>query len=152
MTALDLSALFLRDIWRLHGLPDSIVSDRGSLFISELWKAVCHRLQITISLSTSYHPKTDGQTEIANAAMETYLRQYINFAQTDIFEWLPMAEFAANNAVSSSTQVSPFFATRGFPPRMTFGPPRPRNRASLKQLQDQTSKGNDFVSKIESIL
>ena len=44
MTALDLSRLFLRDIWRLHGLPDSIVSDRGSLFVSELWKAVCHRL------------------------------------------------------------------------------------------------------------
>ena len=82
--------------------------------------------------------------------METYLRQYINFAQTDIFEWLPMAEFAANNAVNSSTQVSPFFATRGFHPRITFGPPRPQNRASLKQ--DQTSKGNDFVSKIESIL
>jgi hypothetical protein len=44
MTALNLSRLFLQDIWRLYGLPDSIVSDRGPLFVSELWKAVCHRL------------------------------------------------------------------------------------------------------------
>jgi transposase InsO family protein len=86
MTALDLSRLFLRDIWRLYGLPDSIVSDRGALFVSELWKAVCHCLQVTLSLSTAYHPETDGQTEIANVAMEAYLRQYINFAQSDIFE------------------------------------------------------------------
>ena len=152
MTAIDLGRIFLRDIWRLHGLPDSIVSDRGSLFVAELWKAICHRLQITISLSTAYHPESDGQTEIANAAMEAYLRHYINFSQSDIFEWLPMAEFAANNAVSSSTQVSPFFATRGFYPRMTFGPPRPLNRASSKAIQEQTSLGNNFVAKIDEIL
>jgi len=63
-----------------------------------------------------------------------------------------MAEFAANNAVSSSTQVSPFFATRGFYPRMTFGPPRPLDRASSKAIQEQTTIGNDFVTKIEEIL
>jgi transposase InsO family protein len=80
MTAIDLGRIFLRDIWRLYGLPDSIVSDRGSLFVAELWKAICHRLQITISLSTAYHPESDGQTEIANAAMEAYLRHYINFS------------------------------------------------------------------------
>jgi len=152
MKAIDLSKIFLRDIWRLHGLPDTIVSDRGALFVAELWKAVCYRLQITSSLSTAYHPETDGQTEIANAAMEAYLRHYINFAQSDIFDWLPMAEFAANNAVSSSTQVSPFFATRGFYPRMTFGPPRPLDRASSKAIQEQTTIGNDFVTKMEEIL
>ena len=86
MTALNLSRLFLQDIWRLYSLPDSIVSNRGPLFVSELWKAVCHHLQVTLSLSTAYHPETDGQTEIANAAIEAYFRQYINFAQTDIFE------------------------------------------------------------------
>jgi hypothetical protein len=84
--------------------------------------------------------------------MAAYLRYYINFSQSDIFKWLPIAKFAANNAVNSSTQVSLFFATRGFYPRMTFGPPRPLDRASSKTIQKQTSIGNDFVKKIDEIL
>ena len=63
-----------------------------------------------------------------------------------------MAEFATNNAVSNSTKVSPFFATRGFYPRMTFGPPRPLERASSKTIRDQASIGNDFVTKMDEIL
>ncbi|KAI0992409.1 hypothetical protein K3495_g15776, partial [Podosphaera aphanis] len=74
MKAKDLAKLFVRDIWRLHGLCDSIVSDRGPLFVADFWKAVCHCLQINVSLSTAYHPETDGQTENANAFMEQYLR------------------------------------------------------------------------------
>ncbi|EFZ03020.2 reverse transcriptase [Metarhizium robertsii ARSEF 23] len=97
MKAHDLAMLFVRDVWKLHGLPDSIVSDRGPLFVSEFWKAVCHRLQTNISLSTAYHPETDGQTENANAFLEQYLRQYVSFAQDDWDEWLPLAEFAARN-------------------------------------------------------
>jgi hypothetical protein len=80
MKAHDLAMLFVRDVWKLHGLPDSIVSDRGLLFVSEFWKAVCHRLQINITLSTAYHPETDGQTENANSFLEQYLRQYASFA------------------------------------------------------------------------
>ena len=102
MKASDLAKTFVRDIWRLHGLPDSVVSDRGPLFVSEFWRAVCHRLQIKISLSTAYHPETDGQTENANAYLEQYLRQYINYAQDDVFDRLPLAEFSANNAVNAS--------------------------------------------------
>lgn len=54
--------------------------------------------------------------------------------------------------MSSATQISPFFATRGFHPRITFGPPRPLDRASSRSFQDQTSRGNRFASKIEDIL
>jgi hypothetical protein len=152
MKAMDLAKIFTRDIWRLHGLPDSIISDRGPLFVSEFWKAVCHRLQVTVSLSTAYHPETDGQTENANAFMEQYLRQYIDYSQNDVFDWLPMAEFAANNAVNSSTQVSPFFANKGYHPRMSFGPPRPLDRTASKRLRDQHQTGNDFVTKMADIL
>jgi hypothetical protein len=62
--------LFVRDVLKLHGLADSIVSDRGPLFVSEFWKAVCHRLQINITLSTAYHPEIDGQTENADLFLE----------------------------------------------------------------------------------
>jgi transposase InsO family protein len=92
--------LFVRDVWKLHGLPDSIVSDRGPPFISEFWKAVCYRLQINISLSTAYHLETDGQTKNANSFLEQYLRQYVSFVQDDWDEWLPLAEFAARNIIN----------------------------------------------------
>jgi transposase InsO family protein len=96
----DLAMLFVRDVWKLHGLPDSIVSDRGPPFISEFWKAVCYRLQINISLSTAYHLETDGQTKNANSFLEQYLRQYVSFVQDDWDEWLPLAEFAARNIIN----------------------------------------------------
>jgi hypothetical protein len=63
-----------------------------------------------------------------------------------------MAEFAANNTISSVTQLSPFFAIRGFYPCITFGLPRPLDQASPKSLQDQTFKGNKFVLKMKDIL
>ena len=63
MTASKFAEIFLREVWRLHGLPDLLVSDWGPLFISEFWQAVCHRLGVKISLSTAFHPETDGQTE-----------------------------------------------------------------------------------------
>jgi hypothetical protein len=105
MRAYDLAMLFVRDIWKLHGLPDSIVSDRGTLNVSEFWKAVCHRLQVKVDLSTAYHQQTDGQTEIANSYLEQYIRQYTTIAQDDWDEWLPLAEFAARNVVSATTGI-----------------------------------------------
>ncbi|KAI0991941.1 hypothetical protein K3495_g16246, partial [Podosphaera aphanis] len=124
----------------------------GPLFIAEFWKAVCQCLEISVSLSTAYHPETDGQTENANAFMEQYLRQYIDYSQEDIYEWLPMAEFAANNAVNASTQVTPFFANKGFHPRMSFGSPRSALRTSPKNIREQITSGNDFASKMAEIL
>ncbi|KJZ68261.1 hypothetical protein HIM_12347 [Hirsutella minnesotensis 3608] len=151
MKAYDLAMLFVRDIWKLHGLPDSIVSDRGPLFVSEFWKAVCHRLQINVSLSTAYHPETDGQTENANAFLKQYLRQYVNFAQDDWDEWLPLAEFASRNVINDSTGMSPFFANTGYHPRMSFGPPRAIPHKAPKELTERCNQGNKFASKMHQI-
>lgn len=93
---------------RLHGLPDSIVSDRGTQFTSEFWKWLCKLLQIDHHLSTAYHPQTDGQTERMNARVEQYLRAYVNYAQNDWIRYLPSAEFALNDHDSQVTGVSPF--------------------------------------------
>jgi hypothetical protein len=70
------------------------------------------------NLSTAYHPQTDGQTERVNQGLEAYLRVYVDYAQDDWSEWLPMAEFAYNNADHSSTGMSPFYANYGFHPRL----------------------------------
>lgn len=113
----SLAKLFVANVWKLHGLPDTIVSDRGALFVSKFWAALCKRLKIQSLLSTAYHPETHGQTERTNAVMEQYLRCFVNYAQDDWPEWTPMSEFAGNNVVSSTARVSPFLANYGFHPR-----------------------------------
>ena len=116
----DLADLFLHNVWKHHGLPSTVISDRGPQFASRFWKALCECLGIERRLSTGFHPQTDGQTERFNATMEEYLRLYVNHHQDDWVDWLPLCEFAANNAASETTQVSPFFATFGRNPRMNF--------------------------------
>jgi transposase InsO family protein len=78
-----LAMLFITYVWKLHGLPESIISDRGSLFKSEFWKRLCKRLRIDALLSIAFHSETDGQTEIVNAALKTFLRCYVNYYQDD---------------------------------------------------------------------
>lgn len=110
-TSADSTAqLLMTNVWRLHGLPTTIVTDHGSQFIAEVWKHLCRLLRINARLSTGFHPETDGQSKILNSEMERYLRTYVGYQQDDWVLWLPMAEFAANNAESATTTTSPFFA------------------------------------------
>ena len=74
----DLADLFLHNVWKHQGLPSTVISDRGSLFASRFWKALCEHLGIERHLSPGFHPQTDGQTERFNATMEEYLRLYVN--------------------------------------------------------------------------
>ena len=103
-----------------HGLPDSIISDRGAIFTSKFWSSLCYFLGIKRRLSTAFHPQTDGQTERQNSTMEAYLRAFVNFKQNDWARLLPMAEFAYNNAKNASTGYTPFELNCGYHPRMSY--------------------------------
>ena len=96
-TAEQLADLYARHIFRLHGLPESIISDRGTQFTAKFWRALCRILKIEALLSTPFHPQTDGQTERSNAILEQYLRAYVNYLQDDWEAWIHLAEFAGNN-------------------------------------------------------
>ena len=135
-TAEATAQLLLRHVWKHHGLPSTIVSDRGPQFIAQVWKDICAKLQIQTKLSTAFHPETDGQTERLNAEMERYLRAYIDYLQSDWTVYLCMAEFAANALPSSATQVSPFFANQGFEPRMSFDLARTNEASENKEPKD----------------
>ena len=112
-------ARLLRDnVWKLHGLPESVVSDRGPQFAAELTKELNRMLGIKIKLSMAFHPQTDGQTERMNQELEQYLRFFIENRQKDWPEWLVTAEFAINNKVHTATKVSPFIANYGKELRM----------------------------------
>ena len=83
ITSEGLADLFIHNIFRLHGLPDSVTSDWGPQFIRAAWKQVCKKLGIKAQLSTAFHPETDGQTEKINGVMEQYLRAFISYQQDD---------------------------------------------------------------------
>ena len=78
-TVEQLAELFVRHVFRLHGLPRTIVSDRGPQFIANFWRALCTILRIQAKLSTPYHPSTDGQMKRLNAIIEQYLRAYVSY-------------------------------------------------------------------------
>lgn len=115
--AAKVATAFVSSVFRLHGLPDRIVSDRGSSFMSRFWKEVQRLLCISPAPSTAFHPATDGQVERVNAILEDFLRKFVNIRQDDWVLWLPIAELSYNNTPSSSTSTSPFFACHGFHPR-----------------------------------
>ena len=120
MNAPELAYLFLDCIFRLHGLPDSIVSDRGSVFVSRFWKELTTLLQISSDTSTAYHPQTDGLTECTNQTLEAYLRAYCSHQQDNWVDYLPLAEFAFNNLENVSTKQTPFYANYRF--HLSFDP------------------------------
>uniref|UniRef100_A0A803SPZ4 Gypsy retrotransposon integrase-like protein 1 n=1 Tax=Anolis carolinensis TaxID=28377 RepID=A0A803SPZ4_ANOCA len=120
-TAKETADLLLQHVFRLHGLPKSLVTDRGSQFTSRFWRALQKLLGIDSRLSSAHHPQTDGQTERTNATLEQYLRCYVNYQQDNWASLLPLSEFAFNNGVQNSTKEAPFFANYGFHPR--FFPP-----------------------------
>ena len=113
VTAPQLATLFMREVVRLHGVPEAILSDRDPRFTAHFWRAFWEQLGTTLTMSTAYHPQTDGQTENANRTLEVILRARVNFAQTDWDQHLAAAELAVNNAQQASTGFSPFYLNYG---------------------------------------
>uniref|UniRef100_A0A669CB49 Gypsy retrotransposon integrase-like protein 1 n=1 Tax=Oreochromis niloticus TaxID=8128 RepID=A0A669CB49_ORENI len=113
-TALETAQLLTNHVFRLHGIPADIVSDRGPQFTSRVWKEFCSSLGAQVSLSSGFHPQTKGQTERANQELEAALRCVASTHQTTWSEQLPWIEYAQNSLTSSATGVSPFEASLGF--------------------------------------
>ncbi|KAJ1581461.1 hypothetical protein NDA11_003779 [Ustilago hordei] len=117
VTAKQTAVLLYGHMVRLFGYPDHMVSDRCRQFISGAWKAFAEQMGVKHSLSTAYHPQTDGQTERVNQVIEQYLRMYCNYEQNDWANLLDTAAFVYNNTVHNSIGVSPFFACYGWNPK-----------------------------------
>ena len=81
------ACLFLENVWRHHGLPNEIISDQGSAFVSKFSKALATLLGVGLTPSTAHHPQTDGQTERVNQEIKTYLCVFINHRQDDWADW-----------------------------------------------------------------
>ena len=132
--------LFEQHVIKLHGWPCDGVSDRDSRFAGKFTREL-HRLAgVHSSMSTAFHPQSDGQTERVNRVLEDALRHYVNATHTDWDDWLPMAEFAVNNAYHESIQNNPFMLNYGQHPRIPMQLPKAmqsRVPAALRFTQAQ---------------
>jgi Chromo (CHRromatin Organisation MOdifier) domain/Integrase core domain len=108
VTAPEVAKIFFNNIFRHHGLPKIIVSDRDAKFTSHFWRSLFEQLGTKLAMSTAFHPQTDGQTERMNRTLEEMLRAYTTYKQDQWDEYLPAAEFAYNNSKSPSTGHTPF--------------------------------------------
>jgi hypothetical protein len=102
--------LFIKEIFRLHVFPKSIVSNRGPQFVSHFWRHLLSRLGVSVDLSSAHHPQTNGSTEIVNQLLEQYLRTYCSYHQDDWLSLLPLGEFVYNNSANAHSSTTPFFA------------------------------------------
>jgi hypothetical protein len=152
LTAAELADAFVARIYAFHGAPDTIISDRGTQFISEFWRKLFARLSIILKHSSAYHPKINGQTEKINVILKQYLRAYMNFRQNNWVDWLPLAEFASNNIVSETTGFSPFFANYGFNPKLEFEPRPPYSPDKALQQKREFMKAYNVADRFDRIL
>ncbi|KAE9325135.1 hypothetical protein PF008_g16938 [Phytophthora fragariae] len=153
VTAAETAAHFIDCVFRHHGLPESIVSDRDPRFTSALWSSLFQLLRTKLSMSTAAHPETDGQTERVNRVLKDVLRSYAtSFASWSSF--LPLAEFALNNAEHASTGLTPFFANNARHPRVpaliAVGHPTAPRGSTLggdeDDVHDMTSAAHEDVT------
>ena len=115
-TAKALAEIFVRGVVRLHGVPNSVVSDRDPLFMSLLWKEFFKMQGTKLKIGTAYHPQMNGQTKVTNRCLEMYLRCFITDQPKTWLIWMPWAEFWFNTTYHGSTRMTPFEAVYGRQP------------------------------------
>ena len=118
LTAERFATIFLEAYFRLHGLPDAIVSDRDPRFTGGFWQHLTKLWGTRTAMSTAFHPQTDGQAEEANSIVERYLRTFTAANERHWDRLLAPAEFSYNSHVHKATGMSPFEADTGENPRM----------------------------------
>jgi hypothetical protein len=143
ITAAELAELFYQEIELAFGPPQGIVSDRGPVFTSAFWSALCYHSQIKRRLSTAFHPQTDGQTERMNQTLEHYLRCFTNDQQTNWPQLLKTAQYACNNAANATIGMSPTMCLYGWQPEFRLdiegdipGKRVPGAKARIEKLEE----------------
>jgi transposase InsO family protein len=117
--------LFFKEVWKHHGTPRVVISDRGPQFVAGFTRKLYKLLGIKLAMLTAYHPQTDSQTAHVNQVLEGYLHTFTNRRQDNWDDLLPSGKFHYNNSQHSSTQQTPFMLDTGRNPCMGFEPQQP---------------------------
>ena len=108
VTAEGVAQLYFDNIYKLHGLPKAIISDRDTKFTGAFWRTLQKMVGTDLMMSTSDHPQTDGQTERMNRTILQILRQFVNTNRSDWAQHIATVEFAINSSINQSTGKAPF--------------------------------------------
>jgi len=111
--ASTVAQLFMDTIFKLHGIPETIVSDRDPTFTSHFWQELFKLQGNHLNMSSAYHPQTDGQTKIINKCLETYLRCFASAQPVHWVRWIPLAEWWYNTSYHSTSKMTPYEAMYG---------------------------------------
>lgn len=115
-SAFDVAVAYMQNVYKLHGMPRALVSDRDKIFTSKLWEHLFQKSGTTLHLSTAYHPQSDGQTERVNQCLEMFLRCFTHATPSQWSKWLHLAEYWYNTCFHSALEKSPFEVLYGHPP------------------------------------
>jgi len=107
-------------VFSKHRTPTHVTLDRGSEIVSKFSRALANALDIKLHFTSGYHPETNGQMKCTNQMLEQYLRIFCTYQQSNWAKLLPLAEFCFNNSPSATTNVSSFFANKGYHPWLEF--------------------------------
>eukprot|EP00253_Pinus_taeda_P019401 PITA_19401 len=141
--AAQIAHIFMQNVFKLHGLPKTIISDRDVKFTSAFWRTLFAELGTQLNFSTAYHPQTDRQTERVNQLVEDMLRAYVMQQPMLWEEYLHLVEFAYNNGYHTSTQMSPF--------EILYGR-KCRTPSSWGGPEDRLSLGPDMLKEMEDMV
>jgi hypothetical protein len=150
--AAELAASFVHNVVRLHGVPESVVSDREPRMTALYYKELSRQLGTELHMSTARHPQSDGQSEREIKTLITALRSYCNQHQSDWDEHLDMLELGFNATVQASTQRSPHELLYGTAPRMpvdvaldSLRPDVPAAAARADRMKDALQHARDSL-------
>ena len=143
--AVHVAQLFFREVYRLHGLPVSIVSDRDTRFLSHFWRSLWKMVNTQLNFSSAYHPQTDGQTKVVNRSLGNLLRCLVGDHIKSWDQKLGQAEFAHNHAVNRSTGFSPFQVVYSVQPR------GPLDLLTLPSKTRIHGKAADFITGLQDV-
>ena len=114
--AMELAGCMFQLVFRLSGIPEDIVSERGLQFVSQVWRAYCDRLGVALSLSSGYHPQTNGHTERLNQEIGKYLRQQCSASPHDWSRYMACAKYAQTSRMHSSLFLTSLQCVLGYQP------------------------------------
>jgi transposase InsO family protein len=112
-TTFTVAQRFMDQVFKLHDMPHSIVSDRDSTFTSNFWQEIFKLQGTQLHLSTTYHPQFDGQNEVFNKCLEKYLMCFASKRKNQWAQWLPLVEWRYNTSYHTATRMTPFEAVYG---------------------------------------